>query len=145
MFPLPVEALDRQRILLIGVVQADSRHAYFVAGVARWSGAQLRVTYDPALPSVEPMGSAPAWEGLDPSVLPRILLPKAWHRVEPLVRDVAACVVAWLPAPIPSALVVSNAFFGLAGNSETGEVFLMQGDPSVIDLLSERPDLDSAT
>lgn len=145
MFSLPVEALDRKRVLLIGIVEADSRNAYFVAGAADWSGAQLRVRYDPVLPAVEPKGTPVAWEGFDPRALPRLLTPKAWQRVQPLVHEVVACVVTWLPAPVPSALVITNAFFGLAGNRDTGEVFLMQGDPSTIRMLSERPDLDSAT
>lgn len=145
MFPLPPEALDDQRVLLIGFVEADTRNAYFVVGIASWSGTRLRVAYDPHLPSVEPTGTAAAWRGFDPQVLPKILLPKALHRVEPLLGDVAACVVAWMPEPIPAALVIANAFFGLAANPETGEVFLMQGDPSLVEMLSQRPDLDAAT
>jgi len=145
MFSLPVEALDHKRVLFIGIVEADSRKAYVVAGVAEWSGAQLRVRYDPVLPAVEPKGTSVAWEGFDPGALPRLLTPKAWRQVQPLVHEVMACVVAWVPVPVPSALVISNAFFGLAGNRDTGEVFLMQGDPSTIRMLSERPDLDSAT
>ena len=145
MFPLPPEALDGQRILLIGLIEADTSKAYFVVGLASWSGERLRVTYDSRLPSIEPTGTPVAWHGFNPQRLPAILVPKALRRVEPLLHDVAACVVAWVPGPIPSVLVIANAFFGLAANTATGEVFLMQGDPTTIDLLSNRPDLDRAT
>ena len=145
MFPLPAEALDGQRVLLIGLVRTDPRNAYFVSGVASWSDQRLSVAYDPMVPSLKPLGTPLAWRGFDPCVLPDILLPKAWRRVEPLASGVAACVVSWLPDSVPSALVIGNAFFGVATNGGTGEIFLMQGDPSSISMFSANPDLDPAT
>ena len=145
MFPLPVEALARKRILFIGLVETNPRNAYFIAGEANWSGAQLTIMYDPDLPTVEPIGTSAAWSGFNPSVLPRLLFPQALDRVMPLARNVAACVVSWIPAPIPSALVIADAFFGLAANDKTGQVFLLQADPSIVDVLAQRPDPDSAT
>jgi len=145
MFPLPAEALDGQRVLLIGLVRTDARNAYFVSGVASWSDQRLSVAYDPMVPSLKPLGTPLAWRGFDPCVLPDILLPKAWRRVEPLASGVAACVVSWLPDSVPSALVIGNAFFGVATNGATGEIFLMQGDPSSISMFSANPDLDPAT
>lgn len=130
MFPVPVEALDRQRILFIGVSSADTRNASFVAGIAAWNGTQLTVQYDARLPSVMPRGTPVAWAGFDPAVLPRILSPKAWRRVQELTVGVTACVAAWVPDTLPSAVVITDAFFGLAANEQTGEVFLMQADPA---------------
>jgi hypothetical protein len=133
MFPRPVEALDQQRVLFIGLVADDPHNAYIVVGRAAWTGAQLRIAYDVRRPIIEPSGTPPAWRGFDPAVLPEILVPEAWRRVEPLVDDVVACVVAWVSAPLPAALVLVEPFFGVAENRETGEIFLMQGDPSMLD------------
>ena len=145
MFPVPVEALDGQRVLLIALVAAEPRNAYFVTGKASWSGERLRIAYDASWRSAEPTGTAAAWRGFDPRVLPTILLPDAWRRIEPLARDVAACVASWLAEPPRSALVISDAFFGMASNRDTGEIFLMEVDPFVMDQLSSHPDRDSAT
>lgn len=65
MFPIPVESLDTQRVLFIGICVAEA---------CRASG------------------------------------------------------VALIAAPLPSALVLTDPFFGLGTDDQTGKVVLMQGD-----------------
>jgi hypothetical protein len=133
MFPLPVEALNDRRILFIGVDAAHPHCAYFVVGVAQWTGSELRVAYSPNAPSAVPNGTPSAWSGFDPAILPNVLMPDAWRHVEPLGRDVEACVVAWVSQPLAEALALPDPFFGLAASGHTGGVLLMQGDPSMMD------------
>ena|SRR6185437_9027569 len=123
MFPLSAQALDGHRVLFIGIDPNDPRTAFFVSGDAEWSGTALQIVYSPDVPHAVPGGTPPAWRGFDPAMLPRVLTPEAWHHVEPLSRDVEACVVSWVSAPLPEALVQTDPFFGLAANQATGEVF----------------------
>jgi hypothetical protein len=47
--------------------------------------------------------------------------------------------------PLESALALTDPFFGLAANGLTGQIVLMQGDPSLLHWSTEDDDRDPAT
>src|SRR3712207_6397689 len=95
MFPLDVEELDGRRVLLILVPYERKQVAYFAAGPARWTGAGLRVEYDPAHPAAVARASRAALRGFDPAVLPRLIVPEHRPAVLAAAGEVSACVVAF--------------------------------------------------
>lgn len=128
-FPMSPEAMDGRRILLIAIPEDAMDSAYFLAGTAQWTGADLRVRAGTDTTAAVVRGSRAALSGFSPATLPRLILPRYYPRVAALATGVEACVVVAVPTAPPTGLALSHPFFGLAMGRD-GEVFLMQGDTS---------------
>lgn len=127
MFPMAVEALDGRHVLLI-LVSLATREAGFVPGVAAWDARGGRLAIMPAMGGspVPVEGSRAALRGFDPSVLTRLIVPEYRDAVLALAAGAEACVAALGDQKPVGAAAFPNPFFGLAGNSATGEVHLFQ-------------------
>jgi hypothetical protein len=127
-FPLTLAQLDRQRVLLIAIPASSPRMACFASGAATYEDGRLRVAYATDRPDAVVDDSRQSVRGFDPTVLPRLIVAAQRNKVLQLARGSTACVAASVPSPLPGALNIEDAFFGLSMNQLTGEVFLMQGD-----------------
>lgn len=114
-------------MLAIAIPRDHLATAFFVTGIAQWTGSELQVTYDDARAPLILTGSPAALSGFDPSTLPTLII--APHRADvlPMANDVAACVVAFTSSPLRDAVRFDAPFFGLAMNRSTEQIFLMQG------------------
>jgi len=134
-FPIPVKDLDGRQVLAIAIPKSRPSLAVFVAGVATWTGRELHVTPERAGLRLVLDGSPATLRGFNPAVLPKLIVPPHRSAVVALAVNAIACVVAFVDQPPPGSLQIEEAFFGLAANENTGEVFLMQGDDRIHNLV----------
>jgi hypothetical protein len=74
-------------------------------------------------------GRVETLRGFNPDGLATLLTADAWSRISALASGCDACVVGFATAGIGGVELV-DPFFGMAMNTETDEIFLMQGDDS---------------
>jgi len=129
-FPVKPESLDGKRVLLIVIPRNTLQTAYFVAGIASWTGDELQVRSSSEAAPVVAKGARVTLQGFDPALLPRLIIPRYYHQVADVAKGAVACVVIFAPTAPVGALALRAPFFGLAsGKDDT--VVLMQGDPGI--------------
>jgi hypothetical protein len=126
-FPMPVEGLDGKWLLAIAIPKDEPSTAFFVKGLATWTGSELRIVANRASAPLVLGGSPAALEGFNPAVLPKVIVSAHRSAIVALAAGVTACVVAFVDQPPLDALEIERVFFGLSMNEHTGEVYLMQG------------------
>lgn len=126
-FSVEGERLSGLQILLIVIPRSAPREAHLTAGTALCDGHEIIVNSGgrrtPSLPA--PRESL---VGFDPAILPRLIVPRQYARLQPLLHGVVACVALFADVAPAGALVLHDAFFGL-GEGAAGQPLLFQGSP----------------
>lgn len=128
MLPRAVEVLDGRSVLLI-LVSQSAPEAVFMSGVAEWdvNTAQLSIAPETGGSPVRIRASRDALRAFSPAMLSRLIVVEHRDAVLALARTVEACVAVFSEQRPVGAVAFREPFFGLGGDTRSGEVFLFQG------------------